>query len=179
MSIDCSQYLPMIEGAGLRDLGAIVVISGWTSVEVENVLKGVVPDMKPLHRFILKKALARLSGAIQRSGTNATRALIAHYREESAGPSNASSPALGAWFYGALDHDLSTRAGVLAGVGLVTSQEIASLRPWSVEDLHEMFMELLPELTAVERYVLIRGIKSSLHGVPQRSPLRVSRAPLL
>ncbi|KAL1723622.1 hypothetical protein EV715DRAFT_191221 [Schizophyllum commune] len=179
LSIDCSQYLPMIEGAGLRDLGAIVVISGWTSVEVENVLKGVVPDMKPLHRFILKKALARLSGAIQRSGTNATRALIAHYREEPAGPSNASSPALGAWFYGALDHDLSTRAGVLAGVGFVTSQEIASLRPWSVEDLHEMFMELLPELTAVERYVLIRGIKSSLHGVPQRSPLRVSAAKFL
>ncbi|KAL1667574.1 hypothetical protein GGF50DRAFT_124735 [Schizophyllum commune] len=179
LSVDCSQYSPKFEDAGLRNLGAIVVISGWTSAEVENALKGVVPEMKPLHRFILKKALARLSGAIQRSGTTATRAHIAHYREEPTGLSDASSSALGAWFYGALDHDLSTRAGVLAGVGLVTSQEIASLRPWSGEDLHEMFMELLPELIAVERYVLIRGIKSSLHGVPQRSPLRVSAAKFL
>ncbi|KAL1693884.1 hypothetical protein GGG16DRAFT_122990 [Schizophyllum commune] len=179
LSVDCSQYLSKFEDAGLRNLGAIVVISGWTSAEVENALKGVVLDMKPLHRFILNKALARLSGAIQRSCTNATRALIAHYHEELAGLSDASSRALGAWFFGALDHDLSMRAGVLASVGLVTSQEVASLRPWSVEDLQEMFQELLPELTAVERYILIRGIKSSLHGVPQRSPLRVSAAKFL
>ncbi|KAI5894128.1 uncharacterized protein SCHCODRAFT_01115145 [Schizophyllum commune H4-8] len=179
LSVDCSQYLPKLEGAGLRTLGAIVVISGWTSAEVEDVLKGAVPDMKPLHRFILTKALARLSDAIKASGANATRTLIDHFREGPAGLSNASYPVLGAWFFSSLDHDLSARTGVLAAVGLVTSKEVASLRPWSVEDLHEMFKELLPDLLAVERHVLIRGIKSSLHGVPQRSPLRVSAAKFL
>ncbi|KAI5892978.1 uncharacterized protein SCHCODRAFT_02666158 [Schizophyllum commune H4-8] len=173
-AVNLSSCLPSLERAGLRTLGALLAIAGWPQAEQRALLAAALPDLKALPRFVLVRALGEFSDAAPTLSVASLTALVAA-RASAACPAAPPAPAGSASdFLRNLDHDLSPRAQLLAGRGIATIEDVLALRSWPAGILHEMLKDVAPDLTAVERFVLVRGVRHlpADGGIPKRGRLR-------
>ncbi|KAL1706730.1 hypothetical protein EV121DRAFT_278659 [Schizophyllum commune] len=160
LALDLSPYLAAFQSAGLGFLGCLFSLASWTDDDLRLLFDEGLPDLRPVHRFVLQRTLRKLNSDLHASA-DALYTVLNSLSEE-AKPITRSSAPIDIRFFANLDHDLSERAQYLAAQGIQTVGDLSALRSWTHEGLHEMLKTVAPlELTVVERAVLVRGIKES------------------
>ncbi|KAL1667592.1 hypothetical protein GGG16DRAFT_123001 [Schizophyllum commune] len=160
LALDLSPYLAAFQSAGLGFLGCLCSLASWTDNDLRLLLDEGLPDLRPVHRFVLQRTLQKLNTDIHASA-DALYTVLTSLSEETK-PITRSSAPIDIRFFANLDHDLSERAQYLAAQGIQTVGDLSALRSWTHEGLHDMLKTVAPlELTVVERAVLVRGIKES------------------
>ncbi|KAL1676441.1 hypothetical protein EV122DRAFT_291836 [Schizophyllum commune] len=160
LALDLSPYLAAFQSAGLGFLGCLFSLASWTDNDLRLLLDEGLPDLRPVHRFVLQRTLRKLNTDLHASA-DALYTVLASLSEETK-PITRSSAPIDIRFFANLDRDLSERAQNLAAQGIQTVGDLSALRSWTHEGLHDMLKTVAPlELTVVERAVLVRGIKES------------------
>ena len=146
-------------------------------MEQRALFDAALPGLKAIHRFVLVRALREFNDAAPAMPVASLQSL-ADAGAFAAAQAHSSARAVGNLrdFLRDLDHDLSARAQLLAERGIANFEDVLALRSWPVGILHEMLKDVAPELTVVERFVLVRGVKhlTADGGIPERGRLRVS-----
>ncbi|KAL1673324.1 hypothetical protein EV122DRAFT_294255 [Schizophyllum commune] len=175
-AINLSCCLPSLERAGFRTLGALLAIAGWSQVEQRALLDAALPGLKAIHRFVLVRALREFNDAAPTMPVASLKSLAdAGAFPAAQAPSSATTVGNLTAFLRDLDHDLSARAQLLVERGIANFEDVLSaLRSWPPGILHEMSKDVAPELTVVERFILVRGVKhlTADGGIPKRGRLR-------
>ena len=174
LALDLSPYLAAFQSAGLGFLGCLFSLASWTDDDLHLLFDEGLPDLRPVHRFVLQGTLRKLNIDLYASA-DALYTVLTSLSEETK-PITRSSAPIDIRFFANLDHDLSERAQYLAAQGIQTVGDLSALRSWTHEELHGMLKTVAPsELTVVERAVLVRGIKESdTENAAQRRRIRVS-----
>ncbi|KAL1685227.1 hypothetical protein GGG16DRAFT_66709 [Schizophyllum commune] len=176
-AVSLSCCLPSLQRAGFRILGALLAIAGWPQVDQRALFDAGLPGLKAIHRFVLVRALREFGDAAPTMPVASIKAL-ADAGASASTQSASSTFAAGALpdFLRNLDHDLSSRAQLLAERGVATFEDVVAPRSWPAGILHEMLKNVAPELSVIERFVLVRGVKhlAAEGGIPDRGRLRVS-----
>ncbi|KAL1699480.1 hypothetical protein EV121DRAFT_216150 [Schizophyllum commune] len=174
-AVNLSCCLPSLERAGFRTLGALLAIAGWSQVEQRALFDAALPGLKAIHRFVLVRALREFNDAAPTMPVASLKSLAdAGAFAAAQAPSSATAVGNLSDFLRDLDHDLSARAQLLAERGIANFEDVLALRSWPAGILHEMLKDVAPELTVVERFVLVRGVKhlTADGGIPKRGRLR-------
>ncbi|KAL1752014.1 hypothetical protein FB107DRAFT_220795 [Schizophyllum commune] len=174
-AVNLSCCLPSLERAGFRTLGALLAIAGWSQVEQRALFDAALPGLKAIHRFVLVRALREFNDAAPTMPIASLKSLAdAGAFPAAQAPSSATAVGNLSDFLRDLDHDLSARAQLLAERGIANFEDVLALRSWPAGILHEMLKDVAPELTVVERFVLVRGVKhlTADGGIPERGRLR-------
>ncbi|KAI5894145.1 uncharacterized protein SCHCODRAFT_02667198 [Schizophyllum commune H4-8] len=160
LALDLSPYLAAFQNAGLGFLGPLLSLAGWADDDLRLLFDEALPELRPVHRFVLQRTLQKLSTDLQASA-DALHTVLTSLSEDTKSITRSSAP-IDIRFFANLDHDLSERAQNLAAQGIRTVGDLSALRSWTHKELHKMLKTVAPvELTVVERFVLVRGIKGS------------------
>ncbi|KAI4517858.1 hypothetical protein K525DRAFT_251053 [Schizophyllum commune Loenen D] len=167
--------LASLERAGFRTLGALLAIAGWPQVDQRALFDAALPGLKAIHRFVLVRALREFNDAAPTMPVASLKSLAdAGAFAAAQAPTSATAAGNLSDFLRDLDHDLSARAQLLAERRIANFEDVLALRSWPAGILHEMLKDVAPELTVVERFVPVRGVKhlTADGGIPERGRLR-------
>lgn len=145
----------------LDTIDTLIVTTGWADEEMHAFFKDAVPTLKAIPRSVLVRGLRVL-----RQGLDSGEPL-SNFLPPASDPPTAVKDrevddiSYGEAFLAALDHDMSARATLLAACGFACARDVARLRRWASEELHAMLRDAVPQLSAVERFVLVQGIRLS------------------
>ncbi|KAL1746221.1 hypothetical protein HDZ31DRAFT_62365 [Schizophyllum fasciatum] len=178
LAVSLAQFLPAFQRAGFGTLGTLLATAGWPKDDLRALYDVALPELKAIHHFVLMRALEKLDRSAPTLNAASLENLTAVHAAHATPGSVPAPPGLPLVdFLRNLDHDLSYRAPLLLERGLASIDDLSVLRTWPAEALRDMLRDIAPELTNVEHFVLVRGIKASTpdEPIPEKGPIRVSR----
>ncbi|KAG6908352.1 hypothetical protein DXG01_005170 [Tephrocybe rancida] len=134
--------------------------STWSSMKKEGNSHSLARP-RPLPQPASRRRKAITAPLLQASASTRRRVSIADTVEDvEVGQSETRPLPTIKSFLKNLEHDLGTLAGELEAQGLGTTALLFALAPWSEDDLHKLFKELIPNVTGLQRFILVHGLKN-------------------